>query len=150
MIHLVRQSMREFRMVFFAGRVLLVELVQQGEHFLIFRDILHLFAVVDVAGDTLAIDDHLSGHASKFEQVDFLPIHTQDRVFWIRQAGEWHIEFIPVLAELLRAFWANDDDEGVAKYEFLIVLAQLRHLPLAEWSYKPTIEHQKHVFLSYL
>jgi hypothetical protein len=44
--------------------------------------------------------------------------------------------------------WANDDYLGPPLNKFRILLAQLRHMPLAEWSGEGPVEYQQHIGFS--
>jgi hypothetical protein len=47
-----------------------------------------------------------------------------------------------------RIIGTNNDHLSLTFDEFLIVLAQLRHVPLAKWSGKATVEHEQNIFFA--
>ena len=49
----------------------------------------------------------------------------------------------------IRIFRTNREDASLPFFKFQIVLAQLRHVPLAEWSGKTAVEHQQDICLSF-
>lgn len=100
---------------------------------------------MDVPGSARFVDDHLCGHASQLEKVNFLPVQLQHAGFRIGQTGKWQIVFLPVGGERLSIFRANHNDFGPAVLEFLMVLAQLHHVPLAEWSGKAAVENEQNI-----
>lgn len=94
------------------------------------------------------INQHLGGHAAKLEQVDFLPVELEHAGFRVGQANKGQGFFLPVGRKTFGIFGADHYNGNVARYKLVIVLAQLRHMLLAEWSDKGAVENQQHVFLA--
>ncbi len=97
----------------------------------------------------LPVDDHLGGHPTQLEQVNLLPIQLQYAGLWIRQPSERKIVFAPVGRKSPLIFWTDHHDARLALDKFLIVLAQLRHMPLAEWSDEPSVEYKQEIRLPF-
>jgi hypothetical protein len=89
--------------------------------------------------------DHLRRHTPQLEQVDFLPVQLEHAGFRVRQANEGQVMLLPISCKGFGVFRANNDHLSLTFDEVLIVLAQLRHVPLAEWSGKAAVENQQHV-----
>lgn len=103
--------------------------------------------IVDETGDPIFIDGDLGGHAPKLEEVYFLPVALQDRVAGVGQANEWQGIGFPVQRKCQTVFRSNHQDHGVLFCEFVVILAQLRHVPSAEGSEKAAIENEQDVLL---
>jgi hypothetical protein len=58
--------------------------------------------------------------------------------------------FAPPRREGIRAFGADGDYFGVAHYKFLIILAQLRHVPAAVGSKKTAVKNQNYIFDTFI
>ena len=56
--------------------------------------------------------------------------------------------FLEIGRKLPGVFRPDDYDGNITGDKFSVVLTQLRHMPLAEWSGKGAIEHQQHNFLA--
>jgi hypothetical protein len=56
--------------------------------------------------------------------------------------------FVPVIYESCFVIWTNDQDLCLEFDEVLIVPAQLRHVPAAEWSKESPVEDKQNVFLT--
>ena len=106
-------------------------------------------AVMDEAGNAILINDHLGRHAAKFEQVDFLAVQPEHAGLWIRQANKGQIMFVPISLKCLRILRSDHQNLSLPLRKFLKVLTQLRHMSLAKWSDKTTIEYQQEVGLSF-
>ena len=104
---------------------------------------------MDEAGNPILIDDHLGWHAAKFEEVDFLTVQSQHAGLWIRQANKGQIVFAPIGFKCLGILWSDHQNLSLPLNKFLKVMAQLRHMPLAKWSDKPTVENQQDVRLTF-
>jgi len=104
---------------------------------------------MDEAHHPTSIDDHLGGHAAKLEQVDFLTVLFQHAGPWIGQTDEGQFVVLPEGCKSAGVLRAKDDDLRVTFFEFLKVLAQLRHVPLAKGSGKTAIEDQNNVALTF-
>lgn len=102
-------------------------------------------SVVDEASNAIFIHNHLGRHAPELEQVDLLTIQPEHAGFGVGQANEGQVLFAPVRCKGAGIFWTQDDHLSLPFCEFLVVLAQLRHVPAAEWSKKATVEHEQHV-----
>jgi hypothetical protein len=66
----------------------------------------------------------------------------------IGQADKGQGFFLPIGRKTSGIFGADHYDGNIAGYKLVIVLAQLRHMLLAEWSLKGAIENQQYVFLT--
>jgi hypothetical protein len=104
--------------------------------------------IVNKAGDTLFIDQYLGWHAAQFKNIHLLPVQFQYAGFGVRQPDEGQLFFLPVICETLGIFGTYDYDRNVASYKFCVVMTQLRHMLLAEWSGKGAVKHQQHNFLT--
>ena len=102
-----------------------------------------------VTDDALFINDDLGWDPPKFKQVDFLFVLPGSVVVGVRQSDEGDLCFLPKIPEGLLGIWTDCDDLCVSLGEPLIILAQLRHVPAAEWSGKAPVEDQEKVFLSF-
>jgi hypothetical protein len=47
---------------------------------------------------------------------------------------------VPEVLECCTVFWTNNQNLGLASDELFVVLAQLRHVPAAEWSKESPVE----------
>jgi len=52
---------------------------------------------------------------------------------------------LPIRCKSFAIFRTNNDHLSLPLDKFLIILAQLRHVPLAEWSGKAAVEHEQNV-----
>lgn len=103
---------------------------------------------MDKSGDPFAIDDHLRGHPPEFEEIDLLSVKFKDAGRRVGQTDKRQIIFAPVGSESLFIFRTNHDNLSVAVHKFLKVMAQLRHMPLAERSCKAAVEDDQDVVRS--
>ena len=69
-------------------------------------------------------------------------------MFGVWQADEGQVVFSPIFYERIFIFRANDENHSVFVLKFLVVLAQLRHMPTAERSDKAAVENQQHGLLT--
>lgn len=104
--------------------------------------------VVDKTRHSSLVNQHLGGHAAQLEQVDFLSVELEHAGFGVGQANKGQGFFLSVGCKTLGIFGSDHYDGNIAGYKLVIVLAQLRHLFLAEWSDKGAIENQQHIFLA--
>jgi hypothetical protein len=56
---------------------------------------------------------------------------------------------VPVVTKCFRVIWTNDQNLGLTFCEFIVVPAQLRHVPVAEWSKESPVEDQQYVILTF-
>ncbi len=91
------------------------------------------------------IHDNLGGHSPQLEEVDFLPVQFEHAGLRIGQTDEGQVVLFPISLKSLCIFRADDHHLRPPFDEFLIVLAQLRHVPLAERSGKGAVEDQQYV-----
>lgn len=103
---------------------------------------------MDKSGDPFAIDDHLRGHPPELEEIDLLSVKFEDAGSWVGQTDKRQIIFAPVGSESSVIFRTDHDNFGLAVHKFLKVMAQLRHMPLAEWSGKAAVEDDQDVVCS--
>ena len=96
---------------------------------------------MDEADDAIGLDQCLSGHAPHLEQLNLLPVQVQHGIGWIGQAGEGKVVVSKVFAEGGGIFRSDDQYDRILFYEFLLILAQLRHVRAAERSDTAAIEH---------
>jgi hypothetical protein len=99
-------------------------------------------------GHACFIHDHLGGHPSQLEQVDFLPIQLQHARLWIWQAGKRQVMLAEIDLKCSGILRPDDNHAGLPFFKFSEVLAQLRHMQLAEGSGKPAVEDEQHVGLA--
>jgi len=93
---------------------------------------------------------YLSASARKsaeLEQLDLLTVQLQNSMFGIRQADKRQIFLCPIVPESIGLLRSGYDDFRIQLYELLIIPAQLRHVRAAEWSKKPPVENDQHIFL---
>jgi len=88
------------------------------------------------------VDDEQGRQPPQFEQLYLLAVPVRYLVVGVWQAHKRQRFFGPVLLKGVHVVWANDDNFGFTRYKFLIVLAQLRHVPAAEGSHQPPVEDQ--------
>ncbi len=100
---------------------------------------------MDKAGNPSAINDHLRRHAAQLEQVDFLTVQLENAGGGIWQANKRQFMLLPIFTEGSGVFRSNHDDLSVPAGKFFKVTAQLRHMPLAEWSGKAAVENQQNI-----
>ena len=91
---------------------------------------------------TIFINDHLGWHPAQLKEVNFLTVKFENRGMRIRQPDKRQFIFLPVSLKRLRIFRTNNDNLRISIFKFLVVLTQLRHMPLAKWSHKSTVEDQ--------
>ncbi len=127
---------------FWSGDEFGVQLVGQGQDFLVGGDVAHVVAVMNETRHAGFVDQYLGGHAAQFEQVDFLSVEFQDAGFWVGQADEGQGFFFEIGSKGFGIFRANHDNFYITGNEFLIILTQLRHMLLAKWSGKSAVENQ--------
>jgi hypothetical protein len=118
---------------------------EQLKQLIVCGDILHGFAVVDVAGRSLLIHDHLGRHPPELEEVDFLTEQLQDACFWIRQPGIRQAFFLPIRPEFLTIFRTCNQNNGFLFHELIVILAQLRQMLTAVRSGKAPVKDQKYI-----
>ncbi len=87
------------------------------------------------------IYNHLGWHAAQLEKIYFLPVEFKHTGLWVGQTDKRQVVLLPVGCKSLCVFWTQYDDLCLAFDKFCIVLAQLRHMPLAEGSDKPAVKH---------
>ena len=100
-----------------------------------------------VAGLPRLVNDDLRRHPSQPKQLDFLPVHLENRVFGVWQAHKWQIVFLPILLKSVSGIGANHDNFCIQDGKLVIILAQLRHVPAAKWSDKTPVQNQNHIVL---
>jgi hypothetical protein len=61
------------------------------------------------------------------------------------QPNEGQIVLLPIGCKGFGVFGAEDDNLRLSLDKFLMILAQLRHVPLAEWSGQAAVEDQHHM-----
>jgi hypothetical protein len=103
---------------------------------------------MDKTRHTGFVDNYLGWHPPQLEKVEFLPIQLEHAAFRVGQAYKGQVMLSPISGKSFGIFWANHDYLSLPFNKFLIILAQLRHLPLAEWSGKPPIKYKEYVRLT--
>jgi len=127
------------------GIVLTIQPVEEIEELTIFRDVAHGMPIMDMPDQAFFVNDHLGWHASQLEQVDLLPVTPENSGLRVGQSDKWQRIFLPILGEGCLVLRSDDDHFGLAGAKFMIVLAQLRHVPAAEWSHKAAVEDQQEI-----
>jgi len=116
-----------------------------------FQDIQNFFIRWNVAGIVSIVDEtHRSGFvygdlgrlSTELEQADFLPVPFEDGVTGVGQTDEGQVVLFPIHGKRIRILGSDHNHFGILSDKFVIVLAQLRHVPAAEWSEKTTVEDQ--------
>ena len=64
---------------------------------------------------------------------------------WVGQTDEGQFVFLPIAGKSAGIFGTEYQNLGILFYEFIVILAQLRHMPLAERSEETAIENQQHI-----
>jgi hypothetical protein len=93
--------------------------------------VIAIVCVVDCAVDSHC--DH-ARHPAELQELEFLSQDVQ--VFFIRigDSGKRQGFFLPVIGHLVRLVRADRDDLRVTFDELVVILAQLRKMPAADWS----------------
>lgn len=89
-----------------------------------------------------SVDDDERWHTPKLQQVHFLAEEPGDPVGRVGKPHERDSLRLPVAAELVRSLRADRDHFDAPSGELLVVLAQLRQMPLAVWSAKASGEDE--------
>jgi hypothetical protein len=89
-----------------------------------------------------------SRHTAAFKQLDFLSEQLGDDVLGVGDADERHIVFMPPVGKFPGAFRTDSDDFSIESDEFLIVLAQPRHVFSTVGSEETPVKGQNDIFLS--
>ena len=105
-------------------------------------------AVMHKTGYAGFIHDHLGGHAAQFEQVYFLPVELEHAGFGVRQADKGQVVLAKIGRKGIRIFRADHNHFGPVLHKFWVILTQLRHMPLAEWSGESAVEYQQYIVLA--
>ena len=103
---------------------------------------------MDVTRHSGFVNYYLGGHAPQFEQVDFLSVQFQHTGPGIGQADEGQRFFFEVGSEGFCIFRSHNHNFDITFNKFLMILAQLRHMLLAEWSGKCAVEDQQYILLA--
>lgn len=100
--------------------------------------------------NALPVNDHLSGHTPKLEKVYLLAVKLQYTGLRVRQTDKRQVVLRKVSGKSLFVFWTDHKDGGFPLNKILKVLAQLRHVLLAEWSGKAAVEYQQDVLFPFV
>lgn len=82
------------------------------------------------------------GQAAQFVQSDFLIVLFGHLVVGIRQSHKGIVLAPPVRGERFAVFGADDEYGGAEAGKLIVVVAQLRQVPAAEWSGEAAIENE--------
>ncbi len=96
----------------------------------------------------LLVDDDQRGHATHLQPFDLLTVKIGHLVIGIGQPDKWQVFLLPILFERARTVGADCDDLRIPPDKFLVVLAQLRHVPAAVRSHESPVEDQHDVFFA--
>lgn len=125
----------------------LLQGVDELQYFSGFGDILHGMAIMDKPQDAGFVHQHLGRHAAELEEIDLLPVKLEYFLVGIGQTDEFQLVFCEILAESIRLFRSDGDDDGVSGFKLCEILMQLHHVPAAEGSDETTVEdHQDVLF----
>jgi len=105
-------------------------------------------SIMGVPRQTVPIYNHLSRHTTQFEKVHFLAVAFEHAVVWIGNARIGKIFPFPITGKGSSILGADYQHLGIAFHKLAVVLAQLRHVPLAKRSGKATVKDQHHVLLT--
>src|SRR5512136_712220 len=105
-------------------------------------------AIMHEARHAVLIYDHLGGHSAELEQVHFLTVLLEHTGLGVREPDEGQVVLAPIPLKGFGVFQADNHHLSSPLNELWIVLAQLRHMLLAERSNKPAVEYQDHVRLA--
>jgi len=122
--------------------------LQESKYFTVFRDVAHAVPVVHEADHPCSINDDLSRHPPQLEEIYFLAISFENSMVRVGEADKWQPFLFPVAAECFLFFRPDHHDRCVKRLETVHVLAQLRHMPLAEGSLEPAIKDQQHMLFA--
>jgi hypothetical protein len=100
---------------------------------------------MDVARHSVPIHNHLSRQATQLEQIDLLPIELENTRSGIRKTYEGKIILQPIGFERHGIFGSYNYDLRLSPKKFLMFLAQLRHVPLAERSGEASIKNKHNI-----
>lgn len=122
--------------------------IQNGEDFFVFGNIGHVVAVMDKTGHAGLVYNDLGGHPSQFEEAHFLAVQFEDGMIGVWQADVRQFFFLPVIAEGVSIFRANNDNFSMSVGKFIVITAQLRHVPAAVRSGKTAIKDEYDVLFT--
>lgn len=100
--------------------------------------------MVGITNEAPGIDHGHQRHATKFEQVHFLPERARHPVVRVWETDIGNALRPPILAEGCGPIRTNGHDFRAAPCEFLVVLPQARQLRAAEWSEETAQEREDH------
>ena len=103
-------------------------------------NIAHGSAVMSKTDVPLRVNDTVKRHASHFEEVDLLTVHSGNPVVRVRQSGERDALIRPVLLERRRGIGPHSQDLGITTDKALIIVPQARQLRAAVRSHEPAQE----------
>ncbi len=66
----------------------------------------------------------------------------------VRYTDKRYMFVVPEVLECLSLVWSDSDNFSIVFNEFLVVLAQLRHVMATVWSTEASIKDEYNVFLS--
>lgn len=102
--------------------------------------ILHRRTIMRKTDISLFIDHTVQGHASQFEQIDFLPIPSCHGMIGIRQTDERNIFVRPILFKCRRRVGTDCKHLCLTPNKPLIIFTQARQLRAAIRSHEPAQE----------
>ena len=102
---------------------------------------------MDVSNHAFLVHQTLGRHTAELEDFYLLPKQIKHRVLGIGKTDERHLLFLPILPEFIGFFRAHYDNLNIPIYKHLVLLTQLRHVPTAVRSYKPSVKYEKHIFM---
>lgn len=102
--------------------------------------------IVNPAHNACLIDDRLGWHAPEFKDLDLLPIGFQHLMLGVSNPDEGQLVFAEVVFKSVLVVRSNDNHLGAAIDKYLVVLAQLRHMPAAEGSLEAAVEYEQYSF----
>lgn len=114
------------------------------QKFLVGRDIGHRIPVMCKADITSGIDHTVQWHSSQLKEIHFLPVHSCNRTFGVRQTDKWNLFILPVSLKCRKCIRTNRQDHRVTVPELLMLITQARQLRAAVGSHKAAQECEQH------
>jgi hypothetical protein len=96
------------------------------------------------------INQHHGWHAPGSEKLDLLVIKVCNAMSGIGQADKGKLVPGPIFLEGGLVIRTHYQDYRIFCIEFVVISAQLRHMPAAEWSKKAAIEDQDNILLKFV
>ena len=100
---------------------------------------------MDESGRASLIHDDLGRHASQFKEIHLLAVELEHVVIWIGQTHKRQVVQLEITGKGPCLLGSNDKNNRITLDEFHMILAQLRHVSLAERSGKTAVENKQDI-----